>query len=179
MSTVVELLRPEAVEAHRKGRELPKVDPLQRSLAPLGFIALAASVAALVWASLVVHVNESAVGVGRIQSDRRTMVISLPPGTQPSLHPGQRVTLDVGGRDIGGELTRIETPMASVDAARLVGGRATNDAVSSVVTARIDTRVDASLRGQGGVATVRLAQHRLWDLISPGRVFNRGGGGHG
>jgi len=175
MSTVVELLRPEAVEAHRQGRQLPKVDPLQRSLAPLGFLALAASVAALVWASFVVRVDESAVGVGRIRSDRRTMVISLPPGSQPSLRPGQRVTLDVGGRDIRGELTRIEMPMESVEAARLVGGRATNDAVSSIVTARIDDRVSASLRGQGGVAKVRLAQRRLWDLISPGRVFNRGG----
>lgn len=174
MSTV-ELLRPEAVEAHRRGRELPKVDPLRRSAAPFGFLALAASVAAVVWASFVVHIDESAVGVGRIDSDRRTMVISLPPGAQPSLQPGQRVTLDAGGRDISGELTRIETPVASVDAERLVGGRATSEAVSSIVTARLDAPVDASLRGEGGVAKVRLAKRRLWDLISPGQVFNRGG----
>jgi hypothetical protein len=174
MSTVVELLRPEALEAHRKGRELPKVDPLQRSRAPLGFLALAASVAVSMWVSLVVHIDESANGLGRIGGDGRTMMISLPAGAQSSLRPGQRVTLDVGGRDVRGELTRIEAPVASVDAARLVGGRATNDAVSSIVTARADAPVDASLRSEGGVATVRLAQRRLWDLISPARVFNQG-----
>jgi hypothetical protein len=178
--STVELLRPEAVEAHRTGRELPTIDPTRRGLAPLGFVVLAAVVGGLVWATFVVRVDESAVGRARVGRDRTTMVVALPVGAQPSLRPGLRITLDVrgggrdGDRDVEAELTEVEPPAAADAAARLVGGPAGSDAVSSIVIAEIDTPVDATLRGATGVATVHLSRRRLWDVVAPARLFHRG-----
>ena len=171
---VTELLRPEALEAHREPLVFPKADPLRKSRAPFAFAALVAAAAAVVVVSLVVRVDQSAVGYGRVDSTGRHVVVVLPVGALPSLRTGLEVDFESGGRSFRGRLLDGSRPLDAAAAARAIDRSPVSaDGASAIARVELtsDNASEVDLDGMTGSVTVHLGRQRLWDLVAPARLF--------
>jgi len=174
---LLELVRPEAIAAHDApdAHDAPAarpVDPRVPSRAPLGFLALAAAAALVVWTALTVDVDQRANGQARVTGDGgRTVVMALPIGVQSQLRPGLPVRFRVGGREFDGRLVSVLPPQDAASASRLIGRHVDGDAAA---VARATLGADAAELGRDAVGTVsvRVEHQRLWDLVAPGQLLD-------
>lgn len=179
---LLELVRPEAIAA----RNAPAahdasagrlVDFTGRSRAHLGFLALVVATALVVWTALTVHVDQRANGQARVvRDDGRTVVMALPIGVQAQLRPGLPVRFRVGGREFDGRLVSVLPPEDAASASRLIGRRV-DGAAAAVARATLGDDAAELERHAVGTVSVRVKRQRLWDLISPGKLFDAGNRG--
>lgn len=144
------LFRPEAVEHHARGlvTNRRQLDLSNRTTTRSFQLLVLFIVAALV-ALFTVEADESTRGPARLENG--SVVVLVPIGAAPRLRPGQPVTLDVGGRVLTGQITRIGAAVAGPP---------------PVVP--VTTTIRTELSGPPPEAVVRLERRKIADILLPG-----------